>query len=192
MNLDSLTERSKGFLQAAQTIALRDNHQQVTPFHLLKALLDDSEGQAGRLIDSSGGDAKRALGLADKALAKLPKVEGSNSQMYFSQDLAKIVDQAGQLSTKAGDSFVTAEYLLLALAFDPSSETGKVLADAGVTIKGLNAAINDLRKGRTADSACAEDQYEALKKYTRDLTEAATNGKLDPVIGRDEEIRRTI
>ncbi len=192
MNLDSLTERSKGFLQAAQTIALRDNHQQVTPFHLLKALLDDSEGQAGRLIDSSGGDAKRALGLADKALAKLPKVEGSNSQMYFSQDLAKIVDQAGQLSTKAGDSFVTAEYLLLALAFDPSSETGKVLADAGVTIKGLNAAINDLRKGRTADSAGAEDQYEALKKYTRDLTEAATNGKLDPVIGRDEEIRRTI
>lgn len=192
MNLESLTERSKGFLQAAQTIALRDNHQQVLPFHLLKALLDDNEGQASRLIDAAGGDSKRALTLVDQALGKVPGVEGSNTQMYFSQDLAKLVDQAEQLSKKAGDSFVTAEYLLLSLAFDVKSDTGKALAEAQVITQGLNAAINDLRKGRTADSASAEDQYEALKKYTQDLTEAATNGKLDPVIGRDEEIRRTI
>lgn len=192
MNIDSLTERSKGFLQAAQTIALRDNHQQVLPFHLLKALLDDNEGQASRLIDAAGGDSKRALRSVDQALDKVPGVEGSNTQMYFSQDLAKVIDQAEQLSKKAGDSFVTAEYLLLALAFDVKSDTGKVLAEAQVTTQGLNAAINDLRKGRTADSASAEDQYEALKKYTRDLTDAAANGKLDPVIGRDEEIRRTI
>ncbi|MEQ8507359.1 MAG: ATP-dependent chaperone ClpB [Rhodospirillaceae bacterium] len=192
MNIDSLTERSKGFLQAAQTIALRDNHQQVVPFHLLKALLDDNEGQASRLIEAAGGQAKRALDLVDRALGKLPKVEGSNTQMYLSQDLAKVVDQAGQLSSKAGDSFVTAEYLLLALVFDAASDVGKVLAECGVTVKGMNSAINDLRKGRTADTAGAEDQYEALKKYTRDLTEAARKGSLDPVIGRDEEIRRTI
>ena len=192
MNLDSLTERTKGFLQAAQTIALRDNHQQVMSFHLLKALLDDSEGQAGRLIEAAGGDAKRALALSDRALSKVPGVEGSNSQMYISQDLAKVVDQAEQLSKKAGDSFVTVEYLLLALAVAAESESGKALADAGVTPQNLNAAINDLRKGKTADSASAEDQYEALKKYTRDLTEAASTGKLDPVIGRDEEIRRTM
>lgn len=192
MNLESLTERSKGFLQAAQTIALRDSHQQVLPFHLLKALLDDNEGQTSRLIDATGGDSKRALALVDQALGKIPGVEGSNTQMYFSQDLAKLVDQAEQLSKKAGDSFVTAEYLLLSLAFDAKSDTGKALAEVQVTTQGLNAAINDLRKGRTADSASAEDQYEALKKYTQDLTEAATNGKLDPVIGRDEEIRRTI
>ncbi len=192
MNLESMTERSKGFLQAAQTIALRDNHQQVTSCHLLKALLEDSEGQAGRLIESGGGEAKRVLAIADKALSKLPSVEGSNSQMYISQDLAKVVDQAEQLSKKAGDSFVTVEYLLLALTLETDGESGKALADSGVTPQSLNAAINDLRKGRTADSASAEDQYEALKKYTRDLTEAASTGKLDPVIGRDEEIRRTI
>lgn len=192
MNVDSLTERSKGFLQAAQTIALRDNHQQVLPFHLLKALLDDKEGQASRLIEAAGGDPTRTVALTHQALSKVPAVEGSNTQLYVSQDLAKVIDQANQLSTKAGDSFVTVEYLLLALAFDATSDTGKALADAKVTVQGLNAAINELRKGRTADSASAEDQYEALKKYTRDLTEAATNGKLDPVIGRDEEIRRTI
>lgn len=192
MNLDSMTDRSKGFIQAAQTIALRDNHQQVLPFHLLKALLDDSEGQAARLVQAAGGDAKHLLVSTDNSLSKLPKVEGSSAQMYLSQELAKLLDQAVQLSSKAGDSFVTAEYLLLALAFDETSEAGKTITDCGVTVKGLNAAINDLRKGRTADSAGAEDQYEALKKYTRDLTEAAREGKLDPVIGRDEEIRRTI
>lgn len=192
MNLDSLTDRSKGFVQAAQTIALRDSHQQVSSIHLLKALLDDSEGQAARLIESSGGDAKHLLTSADKALAKLPKVEGSNTQMYIAQDLAKVLDQATQLSSKAGDKFVTAEYLLLALAFDETSESGKAIKGSGASIQGLNAAINELRQGRTADSASAEDQYEALKKYTLDLTEAARDGKLDPVIGRDEEIRRAI
>ena len=192
MNIESLTERSKGFLQAAQTIALRDNHRQVGPLHLLKALLDDKEGQAAGLIESSGGDSKRALALAEKALGKLPKVESDSAQMYFSQDLARIVDRAVQLSTKAGDSYVTTEYLLLALVFGATSDAGKILSDAGLTPQALNGAINDLRKGRTADSATAEDQYEALKKYTRDLTDEARNGKLDPVIGRDEEIRRTI
>lgn len=192
MNLDSMTDRSKGFIQAAQTIALRDNHQQVLPLHLLKALLDDSEGQAARLVQDAGGDAKHLLASTDTSLSKLPKVEGSSAQMYLSQELAKVLDQAVQLSSKAGDSFVTAEYLLLALAFDTSSEAGKIIKDCGVTVKGLNTAINDLRQGRTADSASAEDQYEALKKYTRDLTDAAREGKLDPVIGRDEEIRRTI
>lgn len=192
MNLDSLTDRSKGFVQAAQTIAVRDSHQQVTPTHLLKALLDDNEGQAARLIEASGGDAKHLLASADNALAKIPKVQGASAQMYISQDLAQLLDQSIQLSSKAGDTFVTAEYLLLALAFNEASECGKAIKECGASVKGLNAAINDLRQGRTADSASAEDQYEALKKYTRDLTEAARDGKLDPVIGRDEEIRRTI
>ena len=192
MNIDSLTERSKGFLQSAQTIALRDNHQQINPLHLLKALLDDKEGQAARLIDAAGGDSKRALSLTDQALEKLPKVEGSSAQMYFSQDLARSVDQAVQLSKKAGDAFVTTEYLLLALSFGEESDAGKILSQAGLTPQVLNNAINDIRQGRTADSATAEDQFEALKKYILDLTEAARIGKLDPVIGRDEEIRRTI
>lgn len=192
MNLDSLTDRSKGFIQAAQTIALRDNHQQVLPLHLLKALLDDSEGQASRLIESAGGDAKQLLATTDKSLGKLPRVEGSSAQMYISQDLAKALDQADQLSKKAGDTFVTVEYLLLALAIDEGLETGKAIKDCGASVKGLNTAINDLRQGRTADSASAENQYEALKKYTLDLTDAAREGKLDPVIGRDEEIRRAI
>ena len=192
MNIESLTERSKGFLQAAQTIALRDNHQQVGPLHLLKALLDDKEGQAAQLITSAGGDSKRALLLTDKALVKLPKVQGASAQMYFSQDLARVVDQAAQLSAKAGNSYVTTEYLLLALAFGATLDAGQILSDVDLTPQSLNSAINDLRKGRTADTATAEDQYEALKKYTQNLTDAARIGKLDPVIGRDEEIRRTI
>ncbi len=192
MNIDNLTERSKGFLQAAQTIALRDGHQHVLPLHVLKALLDDREGQAARLIEACQGDARRAAEDTDQALQKLPKVEGSAAQMYVSQDLAKTLDRAVQLSEKAGDSFVTVEYLLLALAIDKASETGKVLAGAGAAPDKINAAITAARKGKTAESANAEDQFEALKKYTRDLTEAAHAGKLDPVIGRDEEIRRTI
>lgn len=192
MNIDSLTERSKGFLQSAQTIALRENHQQISPIHLLKALLDDKEGQAARLIDAAGGDAARARTLTDQEIQKLPQVEGSSAQMYFSQDLARAVDQAVQLSQKAGDSYVTTEYLLLALSFGTDSDAGKILAQANVTTQALNSAINNVRNGRTADSANAEDQFEALKKYTLDLTDAARNGKLDPVIGRDEEIRRTI
>ena len=141
--------------------------------HLLKALLDDKEGQAAQLITSAGGHSKRALLLTDKALAKLPKVQGASAQMYFSQDLARVVDQAAQLSTKAGNSYVTTEYLLLALAFGATLDAGQILSDVDLTPQSLNSAINDLRKGRTTDTATAEDQYEALKKYTQDLTDAA-------------------
>ncbi len=192
MDLEKFTDRAKGFLQAAQTIAIRETHQQVTQEHLLKALLDDKEGMAAQLITAAGGDAAKALNATQDELKKLPKVEGSNSQTYMAQDLSRVLDQAQQAAQKAGDSFVTAEYLLLALAVAKSGATGRILKDAGVTPASLNTAVKDLRKGRTADSAGAEDQYEALKKYTRDLTEAAREGKLDPVIGRDEEIRRSI
>ncbi len=192
MDLEKFTDRAKGFLQAAQTIALREGHQQVTQDHLLKALLDDKEGLAAQLIGAAGGDAAKALKATEAELKKLPKVEGSNSQTYLSQDLSRLLDQAGQTAEKAGDSFVTAEYLLLALALGKSGATARILKDSGATPTGLNAAIKDLRKGRTADSASAEEHYDALKKYTRDLTAAARDGKLDPVIGRDEEIRRTV
>src|SRR5438128_3700595 len=192
MNIDKLTDRAKGFLQAAQTIALRENHQQVTPDHLLKALLDDKEGMAAGLIRAAGGDAQGALRAVEAELNKLPRVEGSGSQMYQSQDLARVLDQTEQAAEKAGDSYVTAEYLLLTLAVTKSGNTARILKDAGINPAGLNAAITNMRKGRTADSASAENQYDALKKYTRDLTEAAREGKLDPVIGRDEEIRRTV
>ena len=192
MDLEKFTDRAKGFLQAAQTIAIRDHHQQVTQEHLLKALLDDKEGLAAQLMTSAGGDSARALNATEAELKKLPKVEGANTQIYMTQDLSRVLDQAQQAAEKAGDSFVTAEYLLLALALTKSGHTARIFKDAGVTPAGLNAAIKDLRKGRTADSASAEDQYDALKKYTRDLTAAARDGKLDPVIGRDEEIRRSI
>jgi len=164
----------------------------VTQEHLLKALLDDKEGMAAQLITAAGGDAARARTLTEAELKKLPKVEGANAQTYMSQDLSRALDQGQQAAEKAGDSFVTAEYLLLALTVAKNGATGRILKDAGVTPLGLNTAIKDIRKGRKADSAGAEDQYEALKKYTRDLTEAAREGKLDPVIGRDEEIRRSI
>ncbi len=191
MDIEKFTDRAKGFLQAAQTIALRENHQQITPEHLLKALLDDKEGLASQLIAGAGGDAARAQRETEAEVRKLPKVEGRTAQMYMAQDLTRILDQAEQAAEKAGDSFVTAEYLLLALALS-KVPAGRILKDANATPAGLVKAIGELRKGRKADSASAEDQYEALKKYARDLTEAARNGKLDPVIGRDEEIRRTV
>ena len=191
MNVEKFTDRAKGFLQAAQTIALRENNQQITAEHLLKALLDDKEGMAAQLMRSSGADPDRARRDVEAELAKLPKVEGGNTQMYFAQDLSRLLDQGQQAAEKAGDSYVTAEYLLLALAIGKGTSS-RILKDAGVTAVSLNAAIKEMRKGRKAESASAEDQYEALKKYARDLTEAARAGKLDPVIGRDEEIRRTI
>jgi ATP-dependent Clp protease ATP-binding subunit ClpB len=191
MDLEKFTDRAKGFLQAAQTIALRENHQQITSEHLLKALLDDKEGLASQLITSAGGDAARAQRDTEAEVKKLPKVEGSGAQMYMAQDLTRILDQSEQAAEKAGDSFVTAEYLLLGLALS-KAPAGRILKDAKATPAGLVKAIADLRKGRTADTAGAENQYDALKKYARDLTEAAREGKLDPVIGRDEEIRRTI
>ena len=194
MNLDKLTDRAKGFLQAAQTIAIRLNHQRITPDHLLKALLDDGEGMAAGLIGRAGGNAGAALAAVDAALAKLPAVTGGGAQNSpgIDNDLVRVLDSAESLAGKAGDSFVTVERLLLALALATTTATGKALADAGVTAQGLNGAIESLRQGRTADTAGAEDRYDALKKFARDLTEAAEAGKLDPVIGRDEEIRRTV
>ncbi len=193
MDLEKLSQRSQGFLQAAQTIALRSNHQQITPTHLLKALLDDEEGLCAGLIDAAGGDNKKALGATEEMLAKIPSVEGSGAgQMYMGTDLARLLDQSVQVATKAGDSFVTVERLLLSIALATGTDAAKALADCGLTPQGLNSAIENLRQGRTADSANAEDQFDALNKYARDLTTAAAEGKIDPVIGRDEEIRRTI
>ncbi|CAH1649416.1 ClpB chaperone [Hyphomicrobiales bacterium] len=192
MNIDKYTDRAKGFLQSAQSLALREGHQQFTPEHLLKVLLDDSEGLAAGLIDRAGGQSRLALSAVEQALAKLPKVQGGSGQIYLSPALARVFDQAEKAADKAGDSFVTVERLLLALAVEKDNEAGKALAEAGVTAQSLNAAINALRKGRTADNASAENAYDALKKYARDLTQAARDGKIDPVIGRDEEIRRTI
>jgi ATP-dependent Clp protease ATP-binding subunit ClpB len=193
MNIEKYTERARGFIQSAQTLALREGHQQFVPEHLLKVLLDDPEGLAAGLIDRAGGRSRDALQQTELALGKLPKVQGPGAgNVYLSPATARLLDQAEQIAEKAGDSFVTVERLLLALAMDKSSEAGKILDRAGVTPQTLNAAIEDLRKGRTADNASAENAYDALKKYARDLTEAARAGKLDPVIGRDEEIRRTI
>ena len=193
MNFDKYTDRSKGFIQSAQSLALREGHQQFTPEHLLKVLLDDPEGLAAGLIDRSGGNSRQALSAVEAALAKRPKVSGGGAgQVYLDPALARVFDVAEKAGEKAGDSFVTVERLLLALALEKGTEAGKILANAGVTPQNLNAAIEFLRKGRTADSASAENAYDALKKYSRDLTQAARDGKLDPVIGRDEEIRRTI
>ncbi|WP_420101169.1 ATP-dependent chaperone ClpB [Bosea sp. (in: a-proteobacteria)] len=192
MNIEKYTDRAKGFLQAAQTIALREGNQQFTAEHLLKALLDDPEGMAAGLIDRAGGQSRVALQLTEQALAKLPKVSGGSGGLNLTPGLARVFDTAEKAAEKAGDSFVTVERLLLALAIEKDTEAGRALAKAGVTPQGLNTAIEAIRKGRTADSAGAEQAYDALKKYTRDLTAAARDGKLDPVIGRDEEIRRTI
>jgi ATP-dependent Clp protease ATP-binding subunit ClpB len=194
MNLDKFTDRAKGFLQSALTVAIRMSHQQIAPEHLLKALLEDEQGMAAGLIQAAGGDARRAVTETDAALAKLPAVSGSGAQTQpgLNNDAVRVLDQAEQIATKAGDSYVTVERLLVALALSLDTPAGKALKAAGVKAEALNAAINDLRGGRTADTASAEDRYDALKKFARDLTQAARDGKLDPVIGRDEEIRRTI
>ena len=193
MEFDKYTERSRGSIQAAQGLALRASHQQITPEHLLKALLDDGEGLAANLIAAAGGDPARALDAVEAALAKLPKVEGSGAgQAYLGGDLARLLERAEKLAEAAGDRFVTAERLLLARAMAGGAPAAKALAEAGATPPTLEAAIEELRKGRKADSASAEDSYQALEKYAQDLTAAAREGKLDPVIGRDEEIRRTI
>ena len=191
MNLEKFTERARGFLQAAQTIALREDHQRLVPGHLLKALLDDEQGMSANLIRRAGGAPERVAQANDIALAKLPKVSGGSGQIYMDPQTAKVVDQAEQIAKKAGDSFVTVERLLTALAL-VKSEAKDALDAGAVTAQKLNAAIEDLRKGRTADSASAEEGYDALKKYARDLTEAAREGKIDPIIGRDEEIRRSM
>jgi ATP-dependent Clp protease ATP-binding subunit ClpB len=191
MNFEKYTDRSRGFVQSAQSLAQREGHQQFSPEHLLKVLLDDPEGLAAGLIDRSGGNSRAALSAVEAALDKRPKISGGGAgQVYLDPALARVFDNAEKMGEKAGDSFVTVERLLLAM--DKAGEAGKILANAGVSPQNLNAAIEALRKGRTADSASAENAYDALKKYARDLTQAARDGKLDPVIGRDEEIRRTI
>ena len=194
MNLEKFTDRAKGFLQSAQTVAIRMNHQRISPEHLLKALLEDEQGMASGLIKAAGGDAATALRETDAALAKVPAVSGSGAQQTpgLDNDAVRVLDSAEQVAQKAGDSFVTVERLLLALTLATTTTAGKALATAGVRAEALNGAINQLRGGRTADTAGAEDRYDALKKFARDLTDAAKAGKLDPVIGRDEEIRRTI
>ena len=191
MDFDKFTERSRGFVQAAQGLALGRGHQRFAPEHLLKVLLDDADGLAANLIRTAGGRPEDALEKTEAALDALPRVEGDGAgQIYLAPETARLFDSAGDIAKKAGDSYVTAERLLLALALAKGTPAARILADAGVSPQTLNAAINDLRKGRTADSASAEAGYDALKKYARDLTEAARGGTVDPVIGRDEEIRR--
>src|SRR3954466_5358564 len=193
MDFEKYTDRARGFVQSAQSLALREGQQQFATEHLLKVLLDDPEGLASGLIDRAGGRSREALAAVEAALAKLPKVSGSGAgQVYLAPALARVFDQAQKVAEKAGDSYVTVERLLLALALEKDSEAGKILARAGVTPQNLNHAINALRQGRPADTSSAENAYDALKKYARDLTQAARDGKIDPVIGRDEEIRRTI
>jgi ATP-dependent Clp protease ATP-binding subunit ClpB len=193
MNQEKYTERLRGFLQSAQMLALREGHQRLVPDQLLKVLLDDPEGLAANLINSAGGDSRAVLRAVEANLAKLPKVEGQGAgQIYMAPESARLFDQAEQIAEKAGDSFVTVERMLMALVLAKGTEAADALAKGKVKPQALEKAIQDLRKGRTADSAGAEGSYDALKKYARDLTQAARDGKLDPVIGRDEEIRRTI
>ena len=192
MNIEKYSERVRGFLQSAQTKALADGNPQFAPEHVLKVLLDDEQGMAASLIERAGGNAREARIANDAALAKLPKVTGGNGQVYLSQPLAKVFSTAEEAAKKAGDSFVTVERLLLALAIEKSAATADILAKAGVTPTALNQVINDIRKGRTADTASAEQGFDSLKKFARDLTADAREGRLDPVIGRDDEIRRTI
>ena len=194
MNLEKFTDRAKGFLQSAQTVAIRMNHQQITAEHLLKALLEDNEGMAAGLITRAGGNAPAAVQAVDAALAKIPAVSVGGAQQTpgLNNDAVRVLDSAEQVAEKAGDSYVTVERMLLALTLATTTAAGQALKAAGVTADGLNTAINELRGGRTADTQSAEDRYDALKKFARDLTQAARDGKLDPVIGRDEEIRRTV
>src|SRR5258707_3168633 len=193
MQIEKYTDRLKTLVQAAQSLALRSGHQQLTPLHLLKVLLDDKERLAANLIEATGSPAAPVIQAVDRELAKLPKIEGAGAgQIYLAPETARLFDQAEQLSRKAGDQFVPVEYDRVAPARGSGTTAADILKKAGVTAKKLNKAIADLRKGRTADTASAEQGYDALKKYTRDFTEEARQNKLDPVIGRDEEIRRTI
>ncbi|MFC7047987.1 ATP-dependent chaperone ClpB [Emcibacter nanhaiensis] len=193
MDFDKYTDRSKGFIQSAQNLALREGHQRFTPEHILKVLLEDKEGLCANLMQAAGADPKQALLAVEKEVAGYPKVEGSGAgQLYMDPATARLFDGVQELAKKAGDEYVTVERLLLALTLASGSKSADILKAAGLTAQNLNSAINEVRQGRTASSASAEDSYEALKKYARDLTAAARDGKLDPVIGRDEEIRRTI
>ena len=191
MDLQKFTERARGFLEAAQTMATREDHQRLAPEHLLKALMDDEEGLASNLIRAAGGAPERVVEAVDQALAGNPQVSGDAGQVYTDQQTIKVLDEAQKIARKAGDSYVPVERVLTALAV-VRSKAKEALEAGNVSAQALNSAINDLRKGRTADTASAEDGYDALKRYARDLTEAAAEGKIDPIIGRDEEIRRTM
>jgi len=193
MNFEKFTDRTKGFIQSAQNLALRESHQRFTPEHILKILLDDEEGLCSNLISAAGANAGAARVSTAKEIESYPKVNGDGAnQLYVDTNTAKLFDSASELAKKAGDEYVTAERLLLALTLLSGSKSANILKKAGLTAQKLNGAINKIRIGHTASSASAEDSYGALKKYSRDLTEVAREGKLDPVIGRDEEIRRTI
>ena len=191
MDLSKFTERSRGFVQAAQTIAMRENHQRLVPEHLLKAMMDDPEGLASNLIKRAGGAPELVVEALAQSMARLPKVTGDGAQVYTDNAFVRVLDEAEKVASKAGDSFVPVERMLTAMALVPS-KAKDALSAGKVTAQALNEALNDIRKGRTADSASAEDGYDALKKYARDLTEAAREGKIDPIIGRDEEIRRSM
>ena len=191
MDLNKFTERARGFVQAAQTIAMREGHQRLTPEHILKAVMDDDQGLASNLITRAGGNPARVVEALDIAVAKIPQVSGDAGQVYMDSTTGKVLAEAEALAKKAGDSFVPVERVLMALSMVKSNANDALDAGA-VTAQKLNEAINDIRKGRTADTASAEEGYDALKKYARDLTEAAAEGKIDPIIGRDEEIRRAM
>ncbi len=191
MDLSKFTERSRGFIQAAQVIATRENHQKLAPEHILKALMDDPEGLASNLIKRAGGEPQRAGQALDLSLGKIPKVTGDAGQIYMDGQTVKVLDEAEKIAKKAGDSFVPVERILTALAV-VKSPARDALEQGGVSAQNLNEAINDIRKGRTADTASAEDTYEALEKYAADLTARAEEGKIDPIIGRDDEIRRAM
>jgi ATP-dependent Clp protease ATP-binding subunit ClpB len=191
MNIDLYSDRAKQAIQSAQSLALARRHQQLAPEHLIKVLLEEKDGLARALIQSAGGRPDQADAAVEALLAKAPKVEGGTGQLYMKPETARVFAVAEDEAKKAGDAFVTTERLLIALAKE-GGDAGKALMSSGVTTAGLEAAANALRKGKTADSASAEEGYDALKRYARDLTQAARDEKLDPVIGRDEEIRRTI
>src|SRR5690606_14091295 len=194
MNLEKFTDRAKGFLQSAQTVAIRMSHQRISPAHILKALLEDSEGMASGLIQRAGGNPAAAVAEVDRVLGAVPAVTGGGAQQTpgLDNDAVRLLDQAEQIADKSGDSYVTVERMLLALALASTTSAGQALKVANVDPGALEAAITELRGGRSADTASAENAYDAMKKYARDLTQAARDGKLDPVIGRDEEIRRTV
>ncbi len=189
--MEKYTDRSKGFIQSAQTLAQQLDHQRIVPEHLLKVLMDDKEGLCANLINQADGNVQLLQSLLDIEIKKQTTVQGAE-QVFLSQETAKLFIQAENLSKKANDRYVTVEYLLLALSMDKASHTGDILKKAGVTPQSISATIQSLRKGRTANSVSAEEGYDALKRFSQDLTAAAREGKLDPVIGRDEEIRRTI
>ncbi|HQT38528.1 MAG TPA: Clp protease N-terminal domain-containing protein, partial [Acidocella sp.] len=192
MDFEKFTERARGFIQAAQTIAMREYNQQITPEHLLKALLDDEEGAASGLIRAAAGDPSAAKLAVDAAVNRVPKVQGAGAgQPNITPELVRVLDAAQQQATKAGDEYVAQDRLLIALAASDNA-AGRALKAGGVTAQAIERAVNDIRKGRKVDSATAEQQFDALKKYARDVTQLARDQKLDPVIGRDEEIRRTI